>query len=572
MGCVSIINSHSRFRIISRIITTQVIQQRENMIFNLAKKNTLIVEDFAEFARSVRAMLHSMGSTHANIVYNAEDAIEACKNHKYDIILSDYNLGSKKDGQQLLEELIKYKLIKSNCIFLMLTAENTSAMVMGAVEYQPDGYIAKPFNGGLLKARLQKAIEKKDTLHPILRSIANKNWREALENIEKILPEHPKYRMSCLRAKFQALKALNKLDEALKLVTEIISGRSIPWALEGAGEIYYLKKDFTKSMDIFKTMTKEFPIALEGYDWLAKLQIKLGQPIEAQETLIQAVEKSPKALKRQKNLGELAEVNNDIHTMTDAYRSAVKYGKNSAFSSPDEYIKLTTALTKQLSDDSDLISDKIINEAEQTFEKLKTNFSSTHSNLLRSNVAQASFYNACDETEKVEKHLLESKKHLAELDEQISANVSLEMSSTLSNLGKKELADEILNEAIQQNLDDPDFIKKAAKISDNKALIEMSLQANKFNLQAISLFKNKKYSDAISAFAEAHKLSPKNINIRLNYVQTLLKQAQGQANANQTIETADKLISEMPQLAFSDKRYPRYSELNRLTQLMLQQG
>jgi len=541
------------------------------MIFNLAKKRTLIVEDFAEFARSVRAMLHSMGATHADIVYNAEDAIEACRNNKYDIILSDYNLGSKKDGQQLLEELLKYKLIKSNCIFLMLTAENTSAMVMGAVEYTPDGYIAKPFNGNLLKARLQKSIEKKDTLHPILRSIANKNWREALENIEKILSEHPKYRMSCLRSKFHAYKALNQLDDALRLVTEIVSERSVPWALKGIGEIYYLKKDYTKSMDIFKTMTTEFPMALEGYDWLAKLQVKLGQPIDAQETLNMAVQKSPKALGRQKSLGELAEVNNDISTMTEAYRSAVKYGNNSAFSSPDEYIKLTTALTKQLSEDSDIISDKITNEAEQTFEKLKNNFSSTHSNLLRSNVAQASFYSACNEGDKTKEHLSQSKKHLAELDEQISADVSLEMSATLSELGEKQFANEILNEAIQQNLDDPDFIRKAAKITDNKDLIKTSQQASKHNLQAISFFKNKKYSDAISAFEKAHKLSPKNINIRLNYVQTLLKQAQNQTDANQIIEKADKLISEMPQLAFSDKRYSRYSELNRLTQLMLQQ-
>jgi len=542
------------------------------MVFNLAKKHTLIVEDFAEFARSVRAMLHSMGATKADIVYNAEDAIEACKSRKYDIVLSDYNLGSKKDGQQLLEELIKYKLIKSNCVFLMLTAENTSAMVMGAVEFQPDAYIAKPFNGNLLKTRLQKTIEKKDVLHPILRSMANKNWLETLEKIQTTLPEHPKYRMSCLRAKFQAFRELKRFDEALKLVTEIVSERSVPWALEGVGEIYYLKKDFTKALDIFKTMTKEYPMVLEGYDWLAKVQNTLGQPVEAQDTLLKAVKKSPKALARQKSLGELAEINNDLNTMTEAYRNAVKYGNNSAFSSPDEYVKLTTALTKQLSDDSELISDKIRNEAERTFEKLNANFSSTSANLLRSNVAQASFYNACNEAEKVEKHLSQSKKYLAEIDEQISGEVSLEMSTALSELGDKELSNEILNEAIQQNLDDPEFIKKAAKISDNRDLIKTSQQASKSNLQAISFFKNKKYSDAISAFAEAHKLSPKNINIRLNYVQTLLKQVQNQPNANHMIETADKLISEMPQLSLSDKRYPRYSELNRLTKLTLQQN
>ena len=542
------------------------------MMFNLARKHTLIVEDFAEFARAVRAMLHSMGATHADIVYNAEDAIEACKAQKYDIILSDYNLGSKKDGQQLLEELIKYKLIKSNCIFLMLTAENTSAMVMGAVEYQPDGYIAKPFNGTLLKNRLQRAIEKKDTLHPALRAIANKNWQQALNSVAEIMSEHPKYRMSCLRIQFKALKNLNQLDKALKLVSEIIAERSVPWALEAVGEIHFLQKDYTKALDIFKTMTKEYPMALEGFDWLAKVQTILGHPTEAQETLAKAIQKSPKSLERQKNLGELAEANNDIQVMTEAYKNAVKYGENSAFSSPEEYIKLTSAFTKQLESDRDTISDKVINEAEQTFEKLNKNFSSTHSNLLRSNIAQASFYNACNQPDKVENHVNQSKKHLSQLDEQLSPEASLEMSNSLSNLGKKELADEILNDAIQQNLDNPEFIQKASEISDNKELINISKQASKHNMKAISFFKSENYSDAISAFSEAHNLSPKNINIRLNYVQSLLKQAQLGNNRDKMIEVADSIISDMPALSFSDKRYARYSELNRLTQLMLQQG
>ena len=540
------------------------------MIINLTKKTALIVEDFAEFARSVRAMLHGMGATNVDIVYNAEDAIDACKARKYDIVLSDYNLGPKKDGQQLLEELTKYKLIKSNCVFLMLTAENTSAMVMGAVEYQPDGYIAKPFNGNLLKSRLQNSIERKDTLHPINKAIANKQWQEALEAIQSIMPTNPKYKMSCLRLKYRVLKELKRLDSALDLVTEIVAQRAIPWALEAVGEIFYLKNDLNKAVEIFRNMTKEFPMALEGYDWLAEIQQQIGQPVDAQNTLARAVEKSPKALQRQKNLGALAEQNNDLTVMTQAYRNAVKYSANSAFSSPDEYVKLTIALSKQLTQNADVIPDKIIIEAEAAFEKLNKSFSSTSATLLRSNVAHAAFYNACDEKEKTEECLNQSEKYYKELDEQISANVSLELSETLNILGKSEMAEDILNDAIQQNLDDPDFIHKASKISSNEELIKTCKRASQHNIKAISFFENKKYSDAIEWFGKAHSLSPNNINIRLNYVQTLLKQAQLDSTTNGIIETADEIITGMPPLAFSDARYTRYSELSRLTQLMLQ--
>ncbi len=540
------------------------------MLFNLAKKNTLIVEDFAEFARSVRAMLHTMGATQVDIVYNAEDAIEACKSRKYDVILSDYNLGPKKDGQQLLEELSKYALLKSNCVFLMLTAENTTAMVMGAVEYQPDGYIAKPFTGNLLKSRLQKSIEKKDALTPISRAIKNKNWSEAIENISIVVQQHPKYKMSCLRLQYRALKELKKYDEALELVTQIVAQRAIPWAMQAVGEIFYLKNETEKAIEIFKNVTTEFPMALDGYDWLAKLQQQIGQPIEAQNTLTRAIEKSPKALQRQKELGALAEENNDLDVMTSAYRNAVKYSANSAFSSPNEYIKLTSALSRQIELDTEIVADRIINEAELVFEQLDKNFSFSSTTRLRSNIAHASFCKASKEDDKEKKYLASAEKCFEELDEQIPSEISLELSESLNSLGKSELADEILDEAIKQNIDDPEFIQKASKISSNQELIKISKLASQQNKKAISFFKNKKYPSAIEHFDKAYELSPSNINICLNYVQSLLKLAQLENNDDSGVRKADNMLTAMPQLAFSDARFSRYSELSRLTQLMLQ--
>ncbi len=540
------------------------------MLFNLAKKDTLIVEDFAEFARSVRAMLHTMGATQVDIVYNAEDAIEACKARKYDIVLSDYNLGPKKDGQQLLEELSKYQLIKSNCVFLLLTAENTASMVMGAVEFQPDAYIAKPFTANLLKSRLQKAIERKDALLPIRRSIANKKWREAIEHIQEVIEKYPKFKMSCLRSQYQALKELKKYDQAMELVSDIVAQRCIPWAMQAVGEIYYLQNKFDNAIEIFSNMTKEFPMVLESYDWLAKAQQQVGQPIDAQTTLIKAVEKSPKALHRQKELGAVAEQNNDLNVMTRAYRNAVKCSANSAFSSAEEYVKLTVALAHQITQDPKASVDKLIGEAEQVFTKLDKKFTANSSTRLRSSVAHAAFGEACNDQEKQQKYLTIAEKRFQEIDEQITPDVSLELSKSLKQMGKSDLAEDILSEAIQQNIDNPDFIEKASKITSNQELIKTSKQASQLNNKAIGYFKKKNYQTAIEHFDKANKLTPNNINICLNYVQSLLKQAQSDRNPKETIQLADSLLTGMPKLTFSDTRFDRYSELSRLTQLMLQ--
>ncbi|MCF6194154.1 MAG: hypothetical protein L3J46_07465, partial [Kangiellaceae bacterium] len=61
---------------------------------------------------------------------------------------------------------------------------------------------------------------------------------------------------------------------------------------------------------------------------------------------------------------------------------------------------------------------------------------------------------------------------------------------------------------------------------------------------------------------------PSNINIRLNYIQTLLKQMQSEGATNEIISEAEELLSGVMDLSFNDRRYPRYSELSRLVQII----
>jgi CheY-like chemotaxis protein len=69
---------------------------------------------------------------------NGNTAVKQYTELRYDIILCDYNLGEGQDCRQILEEFHKRHLMFPGTLFLMATAETTSALVMGAVEYQPD--------------------------------------------------------------------------------------------------------------------------------------------------------------------------------------------------------------------------------------------------------------------------------------------------------------------------------------------------------------------------------------------------------------------------------------------------
>ncbi|WP_444998184.1 response regulator [Aliikangiella sp. IMCC44359] len=535
-----------------------------------SQKTVLIIEDFAEFGRSLRGMMQTLGSKNITLVYNGEDAIQECKERKYDIILSDYNLGDSKDGQQILEELLTFNLLKTNSVFLMITAENTTAMVMGALEFQPDSYLTKPFNGSILKSRLDKAIYKKDLLAPIARLMLKKKWKEALKLCNEESEKHPKFRMAYLRLKYGCLKKLKMYDKALELTTQIVNERPIPWAMLGVGEIFYAKKELDRASDLFNDMINEFPMVIEGYDWLAKIQYEQGRPIEAQYTLVKAVERSPKALHRQKKLGEIAEENDDITVMTNAFRQAVKFGKNSAFSTPDEFIKLTKSIGLQLKGNSNVDRKKLIAESESIFSKLERRFKSNPAVQFRSAVAHADFSAITNDEQKVEKYLTTANRFYERIEEHIGAEESIEISESLKHLGQKELAESILEEAVEQYFDDPKFLKKAEKLTTNKHLIANSKKANQYNNKAITSFKNKDFNAAIENFARASEIAPNNVNINLNHVQSLLKRAQINSNSSKDLHTAEKVLSSITRLSPDDERFARYSELSRLTQLMIQ--
>jgi len=127
---------------------------------DFASKKALLIEDMAEARIMQKKMLSDFGFRHIEIAMKAETAMELLKTQSFDVILSDYNLGNGKDGQQLLEEVRHSNLIPNTATYLMVTAETSIEMVMGAIEFQPDGYITKPFSQRLLLARIRAVLRR----------------------------------------------------------------------------------------------------------------------------------------------------------------------------------------------------------------------------------------------------------------------------------------------------------------------------------------------------------------------------------------------------------------------------
>ena len=122
------------------------------------QKSFLIVDDFTDFRTSTRSMLRELGVRDVDTADSGEQALRMCAQKRYDFVLQDFHLGDgKKNGQQVLEDLLLDKLISHECVFIMVTAESSQSIVLSALEHEPDAYLTKPFTAQSLIEPIRRA-------------------------------------------------------------------------------------------------------------------------------------------------------------------------------------------------------------------------------------------------------------------------------------------------------------------------------------------------------------------------------------------------------------------------------
>lgn len=339
---------------------------------NFSDKKALLIEDMAEARIMQKKMLNDFGFKSIEIAMKAESAIELLRSNSYDVILSDYNLGNGKDGQQLLEEARHSHLIPNTSTYLMVTAETSTEMVMGAIEYVPDGYITKPFSQAVLERRLLKLIKNKEQLLEVNKALDANDYEKAVSEARKVADSKPALAGRCHRIIGDALMNLEKYQEALELFKTCRKESRMPWAAFGEAKCHYYLNNIDKAESKFRQLTLENKFFVSAYDWLAKTLVKKGELEEAQAVLVDAVGRSPKNLKRQIELGKLSLDVQDNLMAEMSFRRAVFLAKHSCFNEAEVYLQHMTAIVA-LAREGDIPSRQIDN-FQSTLSKVHQNF------------------------------------------------------------------------------------------------------------------------------------------------------------------------------------------------------
>lgn len=316
-------------------------------LWTLNNTKILVVDDFAEMRTMLRSMLRAYGAEDIKQASNGEDALEKIGSHHFDIILCDYNLGAGKDGQQVLEEAKHRDILPLATTFIMITAENTLMMVMGALDYQPDAYLSKPITKTTLQTRLKKILDKKVFTRKISVAIDKKEYGKASKLCDEETANHPALRLELQSLKYNLLMATGDYDAAAALCQQVLVDRDVPWAQLGLAKVYFSQQKYSETKERLEEIIATNSDFVAAYDWLSKTQHKLGDSKTAEETLARAIEKSPKSLLRQRALGELAVINENYTVAERAYRNAMLTGKHSVLREPDDYVNYSQMLIKK---------------------------------------------------------------------------------------------------------------------------------------------------------------------------------------------------------------------------------
>ncbi len=518
----------------------------------------LVVDDFSDFRSSVKAMLRDIGAKDVDTADRGEDTLALCRNKRYDIILHDYNLGSGKNGQQVLEELIAGKLISHQCTFVMVTAESSQAMVLSALEHEPDAYLTKPFNRASLLQRLDKLVERKAALKPILQALDKGDQAAVLAACDAVSQQDKRYTPLCLRYKAGALRELNRNDELEQLLTGILADRPLPWACMALGALLHKRGQLQRAREVYENGLKQFAMLPGLYDGLAAVLASMGEAKKAQQMLEEAVKLSPLAIRRQMQLGKLAIENEDFGQASKAFRSAVEQGRNSRFKSPENYLGLSQALTAQAGDGP--LDKRAQQEISQTLGELEKSYSDNPAVQVRARLAQAQSLVKSGDAAQAKKLTEEAMARMADLPQFFSAEVALQVAGQLRGLGQPAAGDALLKSCVEIYGDDPAVLQKVGEQTSDPAILGGGKEAVDLNRQGVRCYQQGQFDEALALFRRALALQPKNISIALNAAQSMLRLG-GEKPPAELLAECRACLDAVSMIPDSDTRLERYQQL-----------
>ncbi len=547
-----------------------------NLSLELKDKRILILDDMVDARSSLKKMMTLLGALTANIdtATNGLEATQLIAENDYFLVLSDYNLKRGRDGQQVLEEARYTNRLKATSVFVMITGENAVEMVMGALEYDPDSYITKPYTLNMLKDRLLRIFLLKQRLYAINSAIDEQDIDLAITLSEEMLAKKPKLIVPLTRILGKLFLRQKEYLKAQNAYEHLLESREASWAYLGQAIcIYHLGDPHTALALLQKTLEKH-PLYVQCHDWSAIILQSMNEPIKAQQQLESAVLISPKAVLRQMELGAIAFDNGDYMAAILAFERAIKLGRFSCYKNPESYLKLAQAAQALLASGQQLESketQRLVVKAQSYSEEVKQDYVEQKEVLFDSSIIDIKTHLTLKQEQQALLSTQQAEQHLKEI---IQPNVERQLQMVEAFIKTKQdvKAQTLLNSIKKKVSSQQEYMYRVAALETglNRASIEEHVK--ELNTQGIELYSKQDYRNAIIFFDEATAHAEATTSVLMNAIQTKISSMEKEKINISYLKDCQQYFARIGSLELTDKRYERYQQLKKSFSQMWQQA
>lgn len=535
------------------------------IIKTYSQKRCLVVDDVPDIRASLKRTLIDFGSTEVDTAGNAEEAIDLCRKHQYDIVLADYNLGSARNGQQLLEELRYNQLLKNTALFVMITAETAGYRVLHALEYQPDDYLNKPISRESLRPRLDLALLRNEALIKVKEALDERRINKAIGACQSVIEEGGKFQNDARKMLGELLCSEHKYSEALGVYDQLPLNKQPLWAKLGIAKAMAGIKEFAQAETILKKIIHGNNLCIEAYDLLAKIYESQHKLSLAQHNLEKAINMSPISTVRQRELGRIAESAGDLNASIHAYRAAVKHSKNSSLEDPEDYINLANGLTR-LAVTKPSEASKLAEEAMEQVKYLEKKYSKHPVIHAHSKLVSANIYQLREEPEKADQ-AVEQARSISETFkistiEDSPVSLCINCAKAFMAHGKYDEGEALLQKIAEVN-EDPQLAIEIDKLLREPVTKEGIQFAAKLNKQGIEQYQNGNLEEAIRAFQAVLLELPNHVGLNLNLIQALISKNKEHPLSEKEIALIESGFQRMGELKANSDYTKRYLYLQK---------
>jgi len=473
----------------------------------------------------MKAMLINIGFNKVTILGSAEEARRRCPKEQFDIYLFDYNLGMGENGRQLLEYLREQHLLPPESIVFIISGDNSRAMVLSALESEPDGYMMKPFSQEQLRQRLQRALQRKQELKEIFIALEKEDFAAVIAQCQPVIDSGSKYATFCRCLMAEMHIRLDDPLAARAVLREGLASSESSWLRLGLGKVCHLLGQYEDAIAHLNTALRLRPLMVDAYRWLSAAQLDSNNPQDALDTLSRATEISPQSGMLHRQLAEMALAQGDYLRARDSTATMLDlnrydHGKNAQLLGSHIHCLILYAMTS-----SDPYH--IGNLQKQVGNAL----SRCRQTLVESEFDFPAFEQICQARVQIARgEAVRGKKMLYKAIQPYQSEPATMASPLLSNmvlglaqLGEYEYAEQLQPLLRQQENVEPLLLTCVRTTFEDKAQQERQQKYRELNEQGIKAYTQGRIEEALGCFREALRRAPANTNAAINKAQALLQ-------------------------------------------------